>query len=137
MNYVIYDFETSGKEKLYLHPTQFAAALVDENFKILETFNERCRLRDGVVVDPGSLMITRPTIDSLKNEQSYYEFIKKIHAKFQAWSPAIFFGYNNISFDDEVLRQHFYQTLLDPYINTSKLNTRIDLQRIVIALNAL
>tara|TARA_B100000686_G_scaffold196013_1_gene202909 strand:- start:954 stop:2384 length:1431 start_codon:yes stop_codon:yes gene_type:complete len=134
MNYVIYDFESSGVQAKYAHPIQFAAALADENFNILETFNERCRLRDGVVPDPGSLLITKATIDSLKNEQSYYEFMRKIYAKLQSWSPAIFFGYNNIIFDDEVLRQNFYQTLLNPYLNTTNENTRIDIWRIVIAL---
>ncbi|MED5430635.1 MAG: exonuclease domain-containing protein [Pseudomonadota bacterium] len=134
MNYVIYDFESSGVQAKYAHPIQFAAALTDENFNILETFNERCRLRDGVVPDPGSLLITKATIDSLKNEQSYYDFMKKIYDKLQSWSPAIFFGYNNIVFDDEVLRQNFYQTLLNPYLNTSNQNTRIDIWRVVIAL---
>ena len=134
MNYVIYDFESSGVQAKYAHPIQFAAVLADENFNILETFNERCRLRDGAVPDPKSLLITKATIDSLKNEQSYYEFMRKVYTKLQSWSPAIFFGYNNIMFDDEVLRQNFYQTLLNPYLNTTNENTRIDLWKVVVAL---
>ena len=134
MNYVIYDFETTGKEAKYDQPIQFAAALVDEKFNILETFNERCRLRDGVIPSPKALLITKAQIDSLKNEQSYYELMRKIYCKLQSWSPAIFFGFNNIVFDDELLRHNFYQSLLNPYITTSNENSRVDLWRITCAL---
>ena len=134
MNYVIYDFETTGLEPRYDHPIQFAAVLVDEKFNILETFNERCRLRDGAIPGPKALLISKVQIDSLKNEQSYYELMRKVSHKLQSWSPAIFFGYNNIRFDDELLRHSFYQTLLNPYITTSNENSRIDLFRITCAL---
>ena len=65
-------------------------------FNVLETFNERCRLRDGVFPSPKALLITKAQIDSLKNEQSYYELMRKVYHKLQSWSPAIFFGFNNI-----------------------------------------
>ena len=134
MNYVIYDFETTGKEARYDQPIQFAAALVDEKFNVLETFNERCRLRDGVIPSPKALLITKAQIDSLKNEQSYYELMRKVYRKLQSWSPAIFFGFNNIIFDDELLRHNFYQSLLNPYITTSNENSRVDLWKITCAL---
>ena len=49
MNYVFYDFETSGLNFYFDQPIQLAAKLVDENFDVLDEINEKCRLRDGAV----------------------------------------------------------------------------------------
>ena len=49
MNYVFYDFETSGLNFYFDQPIQLAAKLVDENFHVLDELNEKCRLRDGVI----------------------------------------------------------------------------------------
>ena len=44
MNYVFYDFETSGLNFYFDQPIQLAAKLVDENFHVLDELNEKCRL---------------------------------------------------------------------------------------------
>ena len=44
MNYVFYDFETSGLNFYFDQPIQLAAKLVDENFDALDEINEKCRL---------------------------------------------------------------------------------------------
>ncbi|MEC9206005.1 MAG: exonuclease domain-containing protein [Pseudomonadota bacterium] len=137
MNYVFYDFETSGMDVSFDQPIQIAATLVDENLNILETLNERCYLRDGVIPHPKALLITKVGIDSLKNGQSFYEMMKKIHTKFQSWSPSVFIGYNSIWFDEEVLRNSLFQSLFDPYLTISNENSRADLYKMVIALNGL
>ena len=41
MNYVFYDFETSGLSWYFDQPIQLAAKLVDENFNIIDEFNEK------------------------------------------------------------------------------------------------
>ena len=38
MNYVFYDFETSGLSWYFDQPIQLAAKLVDENFNIIDEF---------------------------------------------------------------------------------------------------
>ena len=43
MNYVFYDFETSGLSWYFDQPIQLAAKLGDENFNIIDEFNEKCR----------------------------------------------------------------------------------------------
>ena len=96
MNYVFYDFETSGIDVSFDQPIQIAAVLVDEQFNILEQLNEKCRLRDGIIPHPKALLVTKVAIDSLTNGQSFYEMMKKVYAKFESWSPAIFIGYNSI-----------------------------------------
>ena len=137
MNYVFYDFETSGIDVSFDQPIQIAAVLVDEQFNILEQLNEKCRLRDGIIPHPKALLVTKVAIDSLTNGQSFYEMMKKVYAKFESWSPAIFIGYNSIWFDEEVLRNSLFQSLLDPYITITNENSRADLYKIVLALNPL
>ena len=44
MNYVFYDFETSGLNFYFDQPIQLAAKLVDENFHVLDELNEKLSL---------------------------------------------------------------------------------------------
>ncbi len=134
MNYVFYDFETSGINLNFDQPIQIAAALVDEDFKIIDEFNYTCKLKDGVVPNPTALLVNKVKITQLKNDISFYEMMEKVNNKFEEWSPATFIGYNSIWFDEEVLRNSLFQSLYDPYITNTKQNCRGDLFKIVLAL---
>ena len=133
MNYVFYDFETSGLSWYFDQPIQLAAKLVDENFNVLDEFNEKCRLRDGVIPSPIAMLITKTDLDQLSQEQSFYEFMDKVQAKLASWSPAIYIGYNNINFDEKFLRCSFYQSLHAPYLTNTNNNSRADLFKIILA----
>ncbi|MBK46332.1 MAG: hypothetical protein CMD82_00415 [Gammaproteobacteria bacterium] len=134
MNYVFYDFETSGTNRYFDQPIQIAAAYVNDEFEIVETLNETCKLKDGIVPHPAALLVNRIDIETLKNGQSFYEMIDKVHRKFTEWSPAIFVGYNSLFFDEAVLRQSLYQSLYDPYLTNTNNNRRADLYHIILAL---
>lgn len=56
--------------------------------------------------------------------------IKTIYAKLESWSPAVFVGWNSLKFDEELLRQAFYQTLHFPYLTNARQNCRTDAMRI-------
>ena len=101
MNYVFYDFETSGLNYYFDQPIQLAAKLVDENFSVIDELNEKCRLRDGVIPSPTAMLITKTDLDDLCTKQSFYQFMDKVYKKLTSWSPAIFIGYNNINFDEK------------------------------------
>ena len=133
MNYVFYDFETSGLSWYFDQPIQLAAKLVDENFNIIDEFNEKCRLRDGVIPSPVAMLITKTDLEQLSREQSFYEFMDRVHTKLASWSPAIFIGYNNINFDEKFLRCSFYQSLHAPYLTNTNNNSRADLFKIILA----
>lgn len=138
MNYVFYDFETSGLDTKFDQPIQIAAILVDDNFNVIDDpINEVCRLKDGVIPNPSALVVTKVDINILKNGQSFYEMMTNIHDKFSKWSPATFIGYNSIRFDEEVLRSSFFQSLYDPYLTNTNSNTRTDLFKIVLGSAAL
>ncbi len=137
MNYVFYDFETSGTNRYFDQPIQIAAALVNEDFEIVETLNETCKLKDGIVPHPQALLINKIKINTLKNGQSFFEMINKVHGKFTDWSPAAFIGYNSLFFDEVVLRQSLYQSLYDPYLTNTNDNRRADLYHIMCAITKL
>ena len=137
MNYIFYDFETSGTNRYFDQPIQIAAALVNEKFEIVETLNETCKLKDGIVPHPQALLINKIKIDTLKNGQSFFEMVDKVHKKFTDWSPAIFIGYNSLFFDEVVLRQSLYQSLYDPYLTNTNDNRRTDLYHIMCAITKL
>ena len=137
MNYVFYDFETSGKDRYFDQPIQIAAQLVDEQFNVLDEINEKCKLKDGIVPNPEALLINKVDIDTLENGQSFFEMTDKVYKTFSKWSPAIFFGYNSIFFDEVVLRQSLYQSMYNPYLTNTNNNRRSDIFYIVLGLDKL
>ena len=126
MNYIFYDFETSGLNYYFDQPIQLAAKLVDENFSVIDELNEKCRLRDGVIPSPTAMLITKTDLEDLNTKQSFYEFMDKVHKKLTSWSPAIFIGYNNINFDEKFLRSSFYQSLYAPYLTNTNNNMNMN-----------
>ncbi len=47
--------------------------------------------------------------------------------QFNKWSPAVFVGYNSISFDEEFLRKSLFKTLNEPYLTQYSGNKRGDI----------
>jgi len=131
-NYVFYDTETSGLNKMFGQIFQFAAILTDENFQILDQFEIRSRRMPHIVPDPGALLVTGVTPEQLETaSHSYYSFASKIREKLLSWSPAIFSGYNIFSFDEHFMRSMYYQNLFPPYLSQTNGNKRLDVLPLV------
>ncbi len=127
MNFVFYDLETTGRNATWDQILQVGAILVDSNFKEIDRFEERCRLRLGLIPEPGALIVNKTSVEMLNNVNlSHYELVKKIQDIFNKWSPAIFIGYNTIGFDEEFLRKTFFKLLLEPYTTQFNGNKRAD-----------
>jgi len=127
MDFVFYDIETSGLSKAFDQILQFAAIRTDAEFNELDRFEIRCKLIPHIVPSPGAMRATKVTVKQLyEPEVSHYEMIRTIQQKFAAWSPAIFIGYNSIDFDENFLRQAFYQTLHPLYLTNTNGNCRMD-----------
>ena len=67
MNFVFYDLETTGRNSTWDQIIQVGAILVDDKFNEIERFEERCRLRSGVVPEPGALIVNNTSIEMLNN----------------------------------------------------------------------
>ena len=137
MNYVFYDFETSGNNKDFDQILQIGAVLTDEGFHIKDKINISCRLKKNIIPAPEALLINRISIDQLQsNKITHYGLLEQLRKKFEEWSPACFVGFNSISFDEDVLRQGLFQSFNFPYLTSVKGNCRLDVLKLARAVSA-
>lgn len=136
MNFAFFDLETTGISPAFDHPLQFAAILTDAEFREIERVNLRCRLAPHVIPSPQALAVTGVRPHQLVDPAlpSLFEFAQELTALVSRWSPAIWTGFNSIRFDEEMLRQMFYQNL-QPEIFATQFNgnTRFDIMTAVFA----
>jgi len=137
--YVFYDFETSGVSPAFDQPLQFAAIATDENLNELERVDLRCQLAPHILPSPFAMHVTGVKPEQLldKNFPNYFEFAQTIQALTEKWAPACWLGYNTIAFDEQLLRQMFFQNL-QPNIYATQLfgNVRQDLMKMIFAVYA-
>ena len=138
-NFIFYDLETSGLSKQFDQILQFGAILTDGELKEIDRLEVRCRLQTHIIPSPRALQVTRVSPASLTDESlpTHYQAVRSIYKKLSSWSPAIFFGYNSISFDEEFLRQAFYQTLHPCYLTNTNGSSRGDILRLMHAVHIL
>ena len=132
MPFVFYDTETTGTRSGFDQILQFAAILTDDDLVIQDTFNIRSRLLSYIVPSPEALLVTGIRVAELTDAPvSHFEMMRAIRTKMRKWSHAgaIFIGWNNLRFDEVMLRQAYYQTLLPIYQTNTHGNGRADLMR--------
>jgi exodeoxyribonuclease-1 len=130
MDFIFYDLETTGLSHAFDQPLQLAAIRTDENFVEKERVNIRCQLAPHILPSPQALVVTGVTPEQLTDSSlpSLLEFAQQVAELTERWAPAIWVGYNTIQFDEEVLRQMFYQNLLPNVFATQfNGNTRFDI----------
>ena len=127
MNLAIWDIESSSASTSWGSIIEVGGILVDPNFKELDRFNFRCRLPEGEIPQAMALIGNKTSVDLLtKGNLSHYQMLSQLEAKFKKWSPAIFLGWSNIGFDDEMIRNEFFRGIRYPYITNSTPNKRHD-----------
>ena len=138
-NYVFYDFETTGISPAFDQPLQFAAIITDDALNELDRIDIRCQLAPHILPSPLAMKVTGVTPEQLLdiNFPDYFEFARAIQSLTEKWAPACWLGYNSIAFDEQVLRQMFYQNL-QPNIYATQLfgNVRQDLLKMLFAVYA-
>jgi exodeoxyribonuclease I len=130
MTFAFYDLETTGISPAFDQPLQFAAILTDAEFREIERVNLRCRIAPHIIPSPWALAVTgvRPAQLMDPSLPSLFEFTQDIAALIQRWSPATWTGFNSIHFDEEMLRQAFYQNLQpDIFATQFNGNSRLDI----------
>jgi exodeoxyribonuclease-1 len=109
MNYVFYDFETTGRSSTWDQIIQVGAVLVNDTFDILDRFEARCSLKPGTVPEPGALLVNKTTPDMLKKTNlSHFGMVQMMKETFEKWSPAMFIGYNSLAFDEEFFKKKLF-----------------------------
>jgi exodeoxyribonuclease-1 len=132
MSLIFYDMETTGTNAAFDQILQFAAIRTDSALNEIERFEVRCRLLPHVIPAPGALRVNGATVSMLTDAAlpTHYEMIRAIRHKLLSWSPAVFMGWNSSRFDENLLRQAFYQTLHPPYLTNTAGNNRSDAMRL-------
>jgi exodeoxyribonuclease-1 len=133
MALIFYDTETTGTETFYDQILQFAAIKTDAYLNELDRFEIRCRLSPYCVPAPGAMRVTGINLAELTDPSlpSQYDMAMAIREKMLEWSPGAFIGYNSIRFDETLLRQTFYKSLLPLYLTNTNGNNRADVMRMV------
>ena len=132
MNLVFWDIETDSSNTFFGTIIEIGAILVNDNFQELDKLNIRCRLPEGTIPQAGALLVNQSSVAMLtKANYSHYQMLQEVEATFKKWSPAIFLGYSNINFDDEMLRKEFFKGLRQPYLTNTNGNKRQDALNIV------
>ena len=127
MNIVIWDIESSSSSTDFGSIIEIGGILVDEKLVEKERFNLRCRLPEGEVPQCMALLVNKTDVNMLtKANLSHYQMLNQVEKIFKKWSPAIFLGWSNIGFDDEMIRKEFFKGLRYPYITNSSPNKRHD-----------
>ncbi|MDP3959910.1 MAG: exonuclease domain-containing protein [Pseudorhodobacter sp.] len=136
MGFVFYDLETTGISPAFDQPLQFAAIRTDDSFVEIERVNLRCRRAPHIIPSPRALIVTGVTPAQLVDPElpSLFEFTQTIMDLTERWAPSTWVGFNTIRFDEEVLRQAFYQNL-QPNIYATQFNgnNRLDILTAVYA----
>jgi len=127
MNLVIWDIESSSASTDFGSIIEIGGILVDENFKEKDRFNFRCRLPEGEIPQAMALIVNKTSVKQLtQGNLSHYQMLGAVEKIFKKWSPAIFLGWSNIGFDDEMIRKEFFKGIRYPYITNSSPNKRHD-----------
>jgi len=127
MNIVIWDIETDSSNTFFGTIIEIGAILMNDNFQELDKLNIRCRLPEGVIPQCGALLVNQSNVSLLtKANYSHYQMLQEVETTFKRWSPAVFMGYSNINFDDEMLRKEFFRGLRQPYLTNTNGNKRQD-----------
>jgi len=133
MGFVIYDLETTGLKKRFDQILQFAAVRTNENLEVQEQVEFEGRLRPHILPSPGALHVTGASYTDLINplRPSHDAMLGAIHETMVRWTPSMFIGFNSITYDEEVLRQAFYESLRPPiFVTNMNGNSRGDLLKL-------
>ncbi len=127
MNLAIWDIESSSASTDFGSIIEIGGVLVDQNFKEKDRFNLRCSLPEGEIFQAMALIVNKTSIKQLtQTNLSHYQMLAEVEKIFKKWSPAVFLGWSNIGFDDEMIRKEFFKGIRYPYLTNAAPNKRHD-----------
>lgn len=130
--YLFYDLETSGLNLIHDVPLQAAFIVADADFQIQREITLRCRLPMHIVPTPDAMCVTGITPSMLEDQElSHVEMMAQIGRIIGDAKPCMVLGFNTLRFDEEVLRQNFFQSLLPPYSTSLTGHGRADVYRML------
>ena len=129
--FIFFDLETTGLSVWFDVPLTGAFVLCDEDLNIKDKFTFKCKLPKGVVPSPIALLVNDIDPRTIYEGQSYLDAMQAVYKKCLEWGPSIFIGYNNLNFDDNLLRMGLFKSMLPQYLTNTNGNERTDLLTIM------
>lgn len=125
--YIWYDLECSGLLPAYDVPFQAAFIRTDEHLVVEEELVLRARVPDHIVPAPDAMIVTgqRP-LDLVDAPLSQTQLMSEIAAFIAKAAPATILGFNQLAYDEEIIRAGQFQNLLRPYVTSLDGNRRAD-----------
>lgn len=127
MTIVIYDTETSGVSRHHDVIIQAAFVICNDDLVIEKEIVLRGRPPQHVIASADALLITRTTPAMLDGAPlSHLGLMEAIASIVATAGPARWVGFNNLRFDETILRQGFFQTLHPVYATQAPGSSRAD-----------
>jgi exodeoxyribonuclease-1 len=137
VGFIVYDIETSGRERRFDQILQFAAIHADDALTETAALDLRCRRLPHVIPSPGALLVNRVRPDDLDGAPlSHLDLVRAMLDWVRPRLPAVFLGHNILRFDEPFLRHALYRTLHPVYLTNTNGNVRADTLRIAHAVQA-
>jgi len=93
--------------------------------------NGRTSTPSGIPPSPEAMVVTGVGPATIQTApHSFYEMVCLIRRFIERWTPAVLIGFNNVDFDEKMLRGAFYQTLNPVYATNTNGNSRMDVLRL-------
>jgi len=152
------DLETTGLDTRFDQILQVAAARCDAELRVVETVNLRCDLLPWQVPSPEALLTTRTEPNQLSAKgMTFYAMMDELAATIERWRTeplpiaqdaygdrppqdgamiehacrVMWAGYNNLRYDDELLRHALFASLHPPYLMQAPFARRADVLSLV------
>lgn len=111
-----YDFETTGINPRADRPLQVAGIRTDLSLNEIDSpINLYCQLSEDILPHPQACLVTGITPDTLVDKGlKEVAFFQQLNQQLILPETCVA-GYNNIRFDDEVVRYGLYRNFFDPY----------------------
>ncbi len=136
-NFIVYDFETSGRSSRFDQILQAGIIIYDQNLKALKKLNLKSRINPDIVPSINALRVNKLKIsDILSEKMSYYEMTMQMHNFLSKFQDSFFVGFNSINFDEEFFRQTLWEHFTFPYLTNTKGNSRLDVLNFVTLVHA-
>lgn len=130
--FIGYDLEALGLRTQTDQPVQAGLVVLGPGLRLLRVFNIEMVMNPYAVPGPRALEVTRLRLRDFTKAGRVPEVkaasdIKSILDDGRSDSKRVFFGYNFLSFDEQMIRHMLFRNLISPYLTTGRNSRRLDL----------
>lgn len=131
-DFVGYDWEALGLRVATDQPVQGGFIKLDRNLEVVDSLDVTMCLNDYAVPGPRALEVTGLSPSDLDTSDRIAEYlgaqrVSDILSDDRKEGKRLYFGYNTMSYDEELTRYFLFRNLQRPYKTSGKFSRRLDL----------